>query len=136
MKPKLIFIYFAFALFLITAGLTRINEDFIFLVLIIMGFIWGFMANESFFKDSKLNNYKKYDLTEGDMLSNIRTTDSYREVPSGPPPSLSKNAEIKSLKLTTEEREALKEISDWNDGVSETHLIALRNLLERTKDNK
>lgn len=38
------------------------------------------------------------------------------------------------MKLTDEERDALKEISDWNDGVSETHLAALRNLLERTKD--
>ena len=47
-----------------------------------------------------------------------------------------KNAEIERLKLTTEERDALKEISDWNDGVSETHLAALRNLLERTKDNE
>ena len=46
-----------------------------------------------------------------------------------------KNAEIERLKLTDEEREALKEISDWNDGVSETHLIALRNLLERTKNS-
>ena len=64
MNTKLIFIYFASALFLITVGLTHINEDFIFLALIIMGFIWRFMANESFFKetklDSKLNNYKKY----------------------------------------------------------------------------
>lgn len=81
-------------------------------------------------------NNKKISITEGDTLANIRTTNSYREMPSGPPPSLSKNAEIKSLKLTTEEREALKEISDWNDGVSETHLIALRNLLERIKNNK
>jgi hypothetical protein len=39
------------------------------------------------------------------------------------------------MKLTDEERDALKEISDWNDGVSETHLVAVRNLLERTKDN-
>ena len=45
-----------------------------------------------------------------------------------------KNAEIERLKLTTEERDALKEISDWNDGVSEMHLAALRNLLERTKN--
>jgi len=38
-----------------------------------------------------------------------------------------------NLILNNEEREALKEISDWNDGVSERHLVALRNLLERTK---
>ena len=134
MKPKLIFIYFAFALFLITVGLTHINEDFIFLVLIIMGFIWGFMANESFSKDSKLNNYKKYAVTEGDTLANIRTTDSYREMPSGPPPSLSKNAEIKSLKLTDKEIEAIKWCVEQWTGIKRAE--TLRNLLERIKDKE
>ena len=36
---------------------------------------------------------KKYAVTEGDTLANIRTTDSYREMPSGPPPSLSKKTQ-------------------------------------------
>jgi hypothetical protein len=137
MNPKLIFIYFAFALFLITVGLTHIKEDFIFLVLIIMGFIWGFMANESFFKesklDSKLNDYKKYAVTEGDMLSNIRTRDSYREVPSGPPPSLSKDAEIERLKLTDKEIEAIKWCLEQWTGIKRAE--TLRNLLERIKNS-
>jgi hypothetical protein len=138
MNPKLIFIYSVFLIYLISIGLTHINENFIFLVLIIMGFILGFMANESFFKesklDSKLNNYKKYAVTEGDMLSNIRTTDSYREVPSGPPPSLSKNSEIERLKLTDKEIEAIKWCVEQWTGIKRAE--TLRNLLERIKDNE
>jgi len=76
---------------------------------------------------------KKYAVTEGDMLSNIRTTDSYREMPSGPPPSLSKNAEIERLKLTDEEREAI-ELS-MVKRLDLDAIYTLRNLLERTKDN-
>jgi len=76
---------------------------------------------------------KKYAVTEGDTLANIRTTDSYREMPSGPPPSLSKNAEIKSLKLTNKEIEAIEWYANFHDGI---HRDTLRNLLERTKYNE
>jgi len=77
---------------------------------------------------------KKYAVTEGDTLANIRTTDSYREMPSGPPPSLSKNAEIKSLKLTDKEIEAI-ELSIVKR-LDLDAIYTLRNLLERIKDNE
>ena len=75
---------------------------------------------------------KKYAVTEGDTLANIRTTDSYREMPSGSPPSLSKNAEIKSLKLTDKEIEAI-ELS-MVKRLDLDAIYTLRNLLERIKD--
>jgi len=79
---------------------------------------------------------KKYAVTEGDTLANIRTTDSYREMPSGPPPSLSKNAEIKSLKLTDKEIEAIDTFARmrWNTLGIEYQAGILRDLLERIKD--
>ena len=65
-----------------------------------MGFIFGFMANESFFNrdDSKNSDLwvhpnPKFPITEGDALSNIRTNCD-REMPSDPPPSLSKKEEV------------------------------------------
>jgi len=76
---------------------------------------------------------KKISITEGDTLANIRTTDSYREMPSGSPPSLSKNAEIKSLKLTDKEIEAI-ELS-MVKRLDLDAIYTLRNLLERIKDN-
>ena len=83
---------------------------------------------------------KKYAVTEGDTLANIRTTDSYREMPSGSPPSLSKNAEIKSLKLTDKEIEAIEaaidRFRDWVNGFDDDERATiLRNLLERIKEN-
>jgi hypothetical protein len=41
----------------------------------------------------------------------------------------------KLSRLLTHPNANMGKISDWNDGVSETHLVAVRNLLERTKDN-
>ena len=80
---------------------------------------------------------KKYAVTEGDTLANIRTTDSYREMPSGSPPSLSKNAEIKSLKLTDKEIVAIEwAIVDAEKAGSQKDAAILRNLLERIKKNE
>lgn len=99
MKSKLIFIYSVFFVYLISIGLTHLNESFIVLTLIFMGFIFGFMANESFFNrdDSKNSDFwvhprPKFPITEGDALSNIRTGHG-REMPVDPPPSLSKKEE-------------------------------------------
>lgn len=70
-----------------------------------MGFIWGFMANECFFdkNNSKTDFWvypnPKYPITEGSTLSNIRTNCA-RQMPSGPPPSLSKKEEEISEKET------------------------------------
>jgi hypothetical protein len=77
---------------------------------------------------------KKISITEGDTLANIRTTDSYREMPSGPPPSLSKNAEIKSLKLTDKEIVAIEWCVEQWTGIKRAE--TLRNLLERIKKNE
>jgi len=79
---------------------------------------------------TNLPEIEKISITEGDTLANIRTTDSYRKMPSSPPPSLSKNAEIKSLKLTDKEIEAIEWYANFHDGI---HRDTLRNLLERTK---
>ena len=40
-------------------------------------------------------------------------------------------AELAKMRLTDAEREAIKEIVEWNDGVSDAGLAALRGLLER-----
>lgn len=52
---KLILIYSVALLFIISIVLSHLNMTFSYLGLIFMGFIWGFMANESFFNrnDSK-----------------------------------------------------------------------------------
>lgn len=60
-----------------------------------MGFILGFMANETFFdrrNDSRFTDHQKSPIiiTEGDTLSNIRTDNCCRKMPNGPPPSLFK----------------------------------------------
>jgi hypothetical protein len=106
MKFKLIFIYSVVIIYLVSLGLTHLNENFIHLSMISMGFIWGFMANECFFdrKDSKDLDYwvfpnpkwvytkPKFAITEGDTLSNIKT-DRNRQVPIDPPPFLCKKEE-------------------------------------------
>lgn len=92
-KFKLIFIYSAVLVYLISIGLTHLNPSFIALTLISMGFIFGFMANECFFNGKDSKDYwvypNPYPITEGDTLSNIRTNYD-RQMPSDPPPSLSK----------------------------------------------
>lgn len=89
MKSKLILIYSIFFVYLISIGLTHLNQSFAALTLISMGFIFGFMANESFFNrdDSKLD---KFPITEGACLSNIKSAENFRKMPVAPPPSLSK----------------------------------------------
>lgn len=104
-KFKLIFIYSVAFVYLVSIGLTHLNPSFIALTLISMGFILGFMANESFFNrdDSMSTNYTKtkYLITEGDTLSNIRTNcESCRKMPTDPPPSLSKKEEEMNEKET------------------------------------
>lgn len=47
MKSKLIFIYFVVLIFFISLFLADFHEGFVLLSMISMGFIWGFMANES-----------------------------------------------------------------------------------------
>lgn len=89
MKSKLIFIYSVVLLYLILIGLTHLSPHFVPLVLISMGFILGFMANETFFKEDGFTFNNKYSIIEGDTLSNIRTNcKSCRKMPSDPPPSL------------------------------------------------
>lgn len=62
-----------------------------------MGFIFGFMANENFFNRDNSKTHlvgvsPKYAITEGDVLSSIRTSCD-RKMPTDPPPSLSKKEE-------------------------------------------
>lgn len=91
-RPKLIFIYSVVFVYLISLGLTHLNSSFIHLTFVSMGFIWGFMANECFFKEDRFTYQSKYPITEGNTLANIRTN-SFRQMPSEPPPSLSKKEE-------------------------------------------
>lgn len=98
-KSKLIFIYSVVFVYLASIGLTHLNPSFIALALISMGFIFGFMANEIFFKEDRVTSINKYSITEGNTLANIRTH-SCCQMPSEPPSSLSKKEEKMSEKET------------------------------------
>lgn len=118
MKFKLIFIYFVALIYLISIGLTYVNPNFIVMSLISMGFIFGFMANESFFKDEFTSNEKPsiIPITEGNTLSNIKTNYS-RQMPIDPPPSLSMN-KIDCLKLSVERLVLLHKLFNMGEGDS------------------
>lgn len=94
MKNKLIFVYSVVFVFLISLTLTHVHVGFVALSLVSMGFIWGFLANESFFESKSMDFWThrapKYPITEGDTLSNTRVSHG-RKMPSDPPPSLSEN---------------------------------------------
>ena len=51
MKSKAIFIYTVLVVFLISALLAGSHDGFMLLSIISMGFFWGFMANEKFFRE-------------------------------------------------------------------------------------
>lgn len=92
-KSQLIFIYSVVLVFLISIGLTYLNPLFCILTLISAGFLSGFLANQTFFNiDNKDYPDPKYPITEGNTLSNVRTNFD-RQMPSDPPPSLSKKEE-------------------------------------------
>jgi hypothetical protein len=92
-KSQLIFIYSVVLVFLISIGLTYLNPLFCILTLISAGFLSGFLANQTFFNmDNKDYPNPKYPITEGNTLSNVRTNFD-RQMPSDPPPSLSKKEE-------------------------------------------
>lgn len=86
-------------IYLVSLGLTHLNPSFFYLSLVSMGFILGFMANESFFKEDSASQ-NKYPITEGDTLANIRNDSYFRKMPIGPPPSLHPWGEEKDQKCT------------------------------------
>lgn len=51
MKSKAVFVYIVLAAFLISTLLADANDGFMLLSMISMGFFWGFMANEKFFRE-------------------------------------------------------------------------------------
>jgi hypothetical protein len=51
MKSKAIFVYTVLAVFLISVLLADSHDGFMLLSMISMGFFWGFMANEKFFRE-------------------------------------------------------------------------------------
>jgi hypothetical protein len=51
MKSKAIFVYTVLAVFLISTLLADSHDGFMLLSMISMGFFWGFMANEKFFRE-------------------------------------------------------------------------------------
>lgn len=51
MKSKVIFIYTVLLVFLISTILMDSHYGFMLLSMISMGFFWGFMANQQFFRD-------------------------------------------------------------------------------------
>lgn len=141
MKPKLIFIYSVTLVYLISIGLTHLNPSFIALTLISMGFILGFMANECFFdrKDSKDLDYwvypnPKYPITEGNMLSNIRTNCD-RKMPSDPPPSLSKKESFHPAFDPDEEKVKISLTFDaQGDIAKELEYLDSRKLMSRIRE--
>lgn len=86
MKSKLILIYLVVFVYLVLLGLTHLNESFIFLSFVSMGFIWGFMANECFFDGDPKR--ERFPITEGTCLSNIKSAEKVRNMPGEPPPAL------------------------------------------------
>lgn len=50
-KSKAIFIYTVLLVFLISTLLADTQDGFMLLSMISMGFFWGFMANEKFFRE-------------------------------------------------------------------------------------
>lgn len=50
-KSKAIFIYTVLLVFLISTILADTQDGFMLLSMISMGFFWGFMANEKFFRE-------------------------------------------------------------------------------------
>ena len=51
MIPKLLLIYSSVLVCLISSFLTKYHDGFILLSMISMGFVWGFMANQQFFRE-------------------------------------------------------------------------------------
>lgn len=51
MRNKAIFIYTVLVVFLVSTLLADSQDGFMLLSMISMGFFWGFMANEKFFKE-------------------------------------------------------------------------------------
>lgn len=137
-KFKLIFIYSAVLVYLISIGLTHLNPSFIALTLISMGFVLGFMANESFFNrdDSMSTNYTKpkYPITEGNTLSNIRTSCD-RQMPTDPPPSLSKEESFHPAFDLGEEKVKISLTFDAHGDIAkELEYLDSRKLMSRIRE--
>lgn len=108
MIGKLVLVYSVVFVYLASLGLTHLNQSFALLSFLSMGFIWGFMANECLFDrtDPKL---EKFPITEGACISNIKS-EHFRQMPSDPPPSLSKKQGEYDFSLT------LSGINELTDG--------------------
>lgn len=97
---KLILIYSVALLFIISIVLSHLNMTFSYLGLIFMGFIWGFMANESFFNRNDSKDWVAPATPEGNTVATLSTikTDYNRQIPIDPlpidpPPFLCKKEE-------------------------------------------